>query len=191
MALFMSLHVPTHTFQPSCCLQSFLTKSEAAFRQHPVWASAPPAHQAQAVEVRAFLCMVSPVLSRTLTIGNTVSPHSKAQTQTHTSSHTQHPHWVTPQTQKTGLVPLPLPVQGLEKYLMTKIYHKTFGVSELDRERDEALSMRMAALGFIKPAHLDIPELYQDEKAWVLAMKELHKINNYKVGSSPSECFTS
>ena len=74
------------------------------------------------------------------------------------------------------------PMQGLEKYLMTKIYHKTFGVSELDRERDEALAVRMAALGFIRPGHLDIPELYQDEKAWVLAMKELHKINNYKVG---------
>ena len=51
--------------------------------------------------------------------------------------------------------------QGLEKYLMTKIYHRTFGVSELDRERDEALTARMAALAFIKPAHLDIPQLYQ------------------------------
>ena len=71
-------------------------------------------------------------------------------------------------------------VQGLEKYLMTKIYHKTFGVSELDRERDEALSLRMAALSFIQPKHLDIPELYSDEKAWQLAIKELHKINNYK-----------
>ncbi len=63
---------------------------------------------------------------------------------------------------------------------MTKIYHKTFGVSELDRERDEALSLRMAALGFIQPMHLDIPDLYTDEKAWQLAIKELHKINNYK-----------
>lgn len=71
--------------------------------------------------------------------------------------------------------------QGLEKYLMTKIYHNTFGVSELDRERDEALHVRMRALNFIKPSHLDIPELYRDEKAWILAMKELHKINNYKV----------
>ena len=72
--------------------------------------------------------------------------------------------------------------QGLEKYLMTKIYHKVFAVSELDRERDESLTMRMSALGFIEPKHLDIPELYHDEKAWILARKELHKINNYKVG---------
>ena len=68
---------------------------------------------------------------------------------------------------------------------MTKIYHKTFGVSELDRERDEALSLRMAALGFIQPTHLDIPDLYTDEKAWQLAIKELHKINNYKARTEP------
>ena len=72
-------------------------------------------------------------------------------------------------------------VQGLEKYLMTKIYHKVFAVSELDRERDEALTMRMSALAFVEPKHLDIPELYHDEKSWILARKELHKINNYKV----------
>ena len=66
---------------------------------------------------------------------------------------------------------------------MTKIYHKVFAVSELDRERDESLTMRMSALGFIEPKHLDIPQLYHDEKAWILARKELHKINNYKVCS--------
>ena len=32
--------------------QNFLAKSEYTFRQHPVWSSAPAAHQAQAVEVR-------------------------------------------------------------------------------------------------------------------------------------------
>ena len=71
--------------------------------------------------------------------------------------------------------------QGLEKYLMTKIYAKTFGVSAEDRERDVALSERMAALSFVRPEHLDIPATYQDEKAWQLAMRELHKMNIYKV----------
>ena len=74
-------------------------------------------------------------------------------------------------------------VQGLEKYLMTKIYHKAFAVSSMDRERDEALGLRMTALNFIKPVHLDIPTCFHDEKAWLLAMKELHKINSYKVDS--------
>lgn len=71
--------------------------------------------------------------------------------------------------------------QGLEKYLMTKIYYKTFAQSELDRERDVALTQRMAALNFVQPHHLDIPKHYQEDNASQLAIKELHKINNYKV----------
>lgn len=33
--------------------------------------------------------------------------------------------------------------QGLEKYLMTKLYSKVFAASQSDRERDEALAQRM------------------------------------------------
>jgi len=76
-------------------------------------------------------------------------------------------------------------LQGLEKYLMTKIYHKSFAVSAMDKERDEALSTRMQALNFIEPQHLDIPPCFRDEKSWLLAMKELHKINSYKVRCPP------
>ena len=72
-------------------------------------------------------------------------------------------------------------MQGLEKYLMTKIFYKTFAQSELDRERDAALTQRMAALNFVQPHHLDIPQQYQTETSAQLAIKELHKINNYKV----------
>ena len=75
----------------------------------------------------------------------------------------------------------PSDVQGLEKYLMTKIYYKTFAQSELDKERDVALSQRMAALSFVQPHHLDIPQQYQEDNSSQLAIKELHKINNYKV----------
>ena len=75
----------------------------------------------------------------------------------------------------------PSDMQGLEKYLMTKIYYKTFAQSELDKERDVALSQRMAALSFVQPHHLDIPQQYQEDNSSQLAIKELHKINNYKV----------
>ena len=71
--------------------------------------------------------------------------------------------------------------QGLEKYLMTKIFDKAFAQSELDRERDAALAQRMAALNFVQPQHLDIPSQYDTETSAQLAVKELHKINNYKV----------
>lgn len=39
-----------------------MTRMEAAFKQHPVWASVPPAHQPQAVEVKHDL-EVSSLLS--------------------------------------------------------------------------------------------------------------------------------
>ena len=71
-------------------------------------------------------------------------------------------------------------MQGLEKYLMTRIHHKTFAVAPLDRERDEALSLRMAALDFVGASHLDIPAGLLDGSAPVHAMKELHKVNEYK-----------
>ena len=64
---------------------------------------------------------------------------------------------------------------------MTRIHHKLFAVSALDRERDEALGLRIAALSFVRPEHLDIPSVLRDSQAWVLAMKEIHKINDYKV----------
>ena len=72
-------------------------------------------------------------------------------------------------------------MQGLEKYLMTRIHHKTFAASALDRERDEALALRMAALDFVTARHLDIPPGLLDSDAPVQAMKELHKVNDYKV----------
>ena len=73
-------------------------------------------------------------------------------------------------------------MQGLEKYLMTKIYAKTFAVSELDRERDQALYLRMKALKFVKPEHLDLPPSYKGMEAITRAQEQLAKINNYKVG---------
>ena len=64
---------------------------------------------------------------------------------------------------------------------MTRIHHKTFAVAPLDKERDEALSLRMGALDFVGASHLDIPAGLLDADAPVQAMKELHKVNDYKV----------
>ena len=82
--------------------------------------------------------------------------------------HWQHPY--PPRCGQTFALCLPahhtafVHLQGLEKYLMTKIHGKVFAQSALDRERDEALGQRMAALSFVRPEHLDIPAVYQDEK---------------------------
>ena len=39
----------------------------------------------------------------------------------------------------------------------------------------------LQALSFVRAEHLDIPAAHTDHTAWLLAMKELHKLNNYKV----------
>lgn len=84
--------------------------------------------------------------------------------------------WLTPTT------------QALEKYVMTKLYTRTFGVSTLDQERDELLTQRMTALAFIQPGHLDIPEAYCNENSWVLAQRELLRINTYKAPRDKLVC---
>ncbi|GIL73580.1 hypothetical protein Vretimale_5178 [Volvox reticuliferus] len=78
-------------------------------------------------------------------------------------------------------------VEGLEKYLMTKLYDRTFGLDPLDRERDAVLSRRLAALaGFVTPAHLEVSEQFQGPLAAgegghiVAACKELKKMSLYK-----------
>merc|ERR1711937_811239 len=79
--------------------------------------------------------------------------------------------------------------EGLEKYLLTKLYGRCFGVAEEDKERDDLLNQRMKALGnFIKPQHLDIPDKYCNESSWTLAQKELQKINTYKAPRDKLVC---
>eukprot|EP00891_Asterochloris_glomerata_P004098 jgi/Astpho2/4098/gw1.00063.257.1_t len=99
------------------------------------------------------------------------------------SAFRDHPVWANAPTEHQSQA-----TEGLEKYLMTKIHGKVFAQSALDRERDEALGQRMAVLSFVRPEHLDIPAVYQDEKAWLMAMKELHKINNYKAPRDKLVC---
>ncbi len=64
---------------------------------------------------------------------------------------------------------------------MTKLHNWAFGQSAADRERDEILLQRILALEFIRPAHLDIPDAYQDENSLSMAMAELKKIDHFKV----------
>ncbi len=51
---------------------------------------------------------------------------------------------------------IPCASQGLEKYLLTKLYDRTFGADPWDRERDAMLGRRLAALQFVTPAHLEV-----------------------------------
>jgi hypothetical protein len=66
---------------------------------------------------------------------------------------------------------------------MTKLYDRTFSESAEDKERDQILSVRMAALQFIKPEHLEIAESLVDDPAIEAAKHALRKMSTYKVCS--------
>eukprot|EP00232_Nephroselmis_pyriformis_P016752 CAMPEP_0182878542 /NCGR_PEP_ID=MMETSP0034_2-20130328/15419_1 /TAXON_ID=156128 /ORGANISM="Nephroselmis pyriformis, Strain CCMP717" /LENGTH=304 /DNA_ID=CAMNT_0025011431 /DNA_START=96 /DNA_END=1007 /DNA_ORIENTATION=+ len=79
--------------------------------------------------------------------------------------------------------------EGLEKYLMTKLHQNTFDVDPAEKERDELLSTKMAALQkFLLPEHMEIPPQFHNEEEWVLAQKNLLQINSYKAPRDKLVC---
>lgn len=79
-------------------------------------------------------------------------------------------------------------LEGLEKYIMIKLYDLTFGISAEDKERDALLSAKMGALAFVKPSNLEIPPSQWDEGAWAVAQKELQRVNQYKAPGDKIIC---
>ncbi|CAL9115797.1 unnamed protein product [Musa acuminata var. zebrina] len=71
--------------------------------------------------------------------------------------------------------------EGLEKYIMTKLFNHVFASVQEDANSDEELSGKMALLQqFVRPENLDVKKAFQNETSWLLAQKELQKINMYK-----------
>ncbi|EOY16950.1 Vacuolar sorting protein 9 domain isoform 1 [Theobroma cacao] len=72
-------------------------------------------------------------------------------------------------------------LEGLEKYVMTKLHSRTFASSAEDIKMDREISEKICLLQtFLRPEHLDIPVVLQNEASWLLAEKELKKINAFK-----------
>lgn len=72
-------------------------------------------------------------------------------------------------------------LEGLEKYVMTKLISRTLASSPEDVKIDEEISDKICMLqAFLRPEHLDIPTVLQNEASWLLAVKELKKINAFK-----------
>ncbi|KAH0836730.1 hypothetical protein J3R83DRAFT_8462 [Lanmaoa asiatica] len=85
--------------------------------------------------------------------------------------------------------------EGMEKLVMNKLYDFTFTpslplltpprpVTADDLERDRILAQRISLFRWIKPSHLDIPELESTEPGIAgfleFAQQELCKVNHYK-----------
>ncbi|XP_050376202.1 vacuolar protein sorting-associated protein 9A-like [Argentina anserina] len=79
--------------------------------------------------------------------------------------------------------------EGLEKYVMTKLFTRVFASLPDDVKVDNTLHEKMALVQqFIRPEHLDIKPPYQNESSWLLAQKELQKINMYKAPRDKLVC---
>lgn len=63
-------------------------------------------------------------------------------------------------------------IEGLERYLMSKVHERAFAPPE-DIERDKALHRRIAALQFIQKHHLDIktPDSSIDDVSFTMAQE--------------------
>ncbi|XP_048335101.1 vacuolar protein sorting-associated protein 9A isoform X2 [Ziziphus jujuba] len=72
-------------------------------------------------------------------------------------------------------------MEGLEKYVMTKLFYRTFASSPGDIKLDLEISEKIQLLQtFLKPEHLDIPSVLRNDASWLLAEKELQKISAFK-----------
>lgn len=64
---------------------------------------------------------------------------------------------------------------------MTKLFSRTFAASPEDAKADQEISEKISLLqNFLRPEHLDIPAVLQNEASWLLAEKELQKVNAFK-----------
>ncbi|KDP36696.1 hypothetical protein JCGZ_07987 [Jatropha curcas] len=83
-------------------------------------------------------------------------------------------------------------MEGMEKYVMTKLFSRTFAASPEDVKIDRNISEKIQLLQtFLRPEHLDIPAVLQNEASWLLAEKELQKINASKAPREKLLCIMS
>lgn len=60
-------------------------------------------------------------------------------------------------------------LQGLEKYLMTKLFSRAFAPLPEEIEHDQKLTEKIGMLQqFIRPEHLDIPANFRNESSWLV-----------------------
>ncbi|CAL5201114.1 unnamed protein product [Lathyrus oleraceus] len=87
-----------------------------------------------------------------------------------------HPLWATATEQDIDCA-----MEGLEKYIMTKLFSRTFCTSLEEAKVNHEISEKIKLLQtFLKPQHLDIQPVLHNESSWLLAEKELQKMNAFK-----------
>uniref|UniRef100_A0A7S1KTD5 VPS9 domain-containing protein n=1 Tax=Percolomonas cosmopolitus TaxID=63605 RepID=A0A7S1KTD5_9EUKA len=79
--------------------------------------------------------------------------------------------------------------EGVEKYVMTKIFNKCFSSIE-DVKVDQELSMRMSCFQSLPPSTLDIPQEVVAHDQWDSAKEELNKMNLFKTPRDKMICIS-
>ncbi|GJM97212.1 hypothetical protein PR202_ga14121 [Eleusine coracana subsp. coracana] len=76
-----------------------------------------------------------------------------------------HPLWANASNQEIDHA-----LEGLEKFVMTKLFDRTFGSSAEDAMADMEISEKIGLLQqFVKPPHLDIPKVLHNEASWLVS----------------------
>ncbi|KAK4760639.1 hypothetical protein SAY87_005532 [Trapa incisa] len=64
-------------------------------------------------------------------------------------------------------------IEGLEKYVMTKLFSRTFACTPEDSKIDHEITEKITLLQtFLKPEHLDIPAILRNEASWLVMDKD-------------------
>ncbi|KAH7685212.1 Bacterial epsilon antitoxin protein [Dioscorea alata] len=80
-------------------------------------------------------------------------------------------------------------LEGLEKYVMIKLFNRVFAATPEDAEADLRISKKILLLQhFVKPDHLDLPGNFLIEASWLNAAKELKKINAFRCPHEKLQC---
>ncbi|KAL0489397.1 vacuolar protein sorting protein VPS9 [Acrasis kona] len=80
--------------------------------------------------------------------------------------------------------------EGIEKYVMTKIYSKVFSPTAQDQSQDHLLATRLSSFRKLKPEHLDIASELLTDSSCNQAVDELKKMNNYKTPRDKMICIS-
>lgn len=128
----------------SAAVQQFFANMEAAFRAHSLWSGCSEEELESAGEVSQLYSLLYTLFALQLAL----------------------------LLQYLTSYLLNIHLQGLEKYVMTKLFTRVFAAYPDDVKDDEQISEKVALVQqFIRPENLDIKPTFQNESSWLVSVK--------------------